>query len=118
MKIFEKIVMNAILLALLDIPWLTISKGFVNNMIVDIQGAPLRLKIAPAIVVYLAMGYLATIPKTALDAFAIGFATYAVYDGTNLATLAKYDWRFAIADSLWGGILFLMLFLIKQQFSL
>ncbi len=115
MKIFEKIVMNAILLALLDIPWLTISQGFVKNMIFDIQAAPLRLKMAPAIVVYLAMGYLATIPKTAFDAFAIGFATYAVYDGTNLATLAKYDWRFAVADSLWGGILFLMLFVIKQN---
>lgn len=118
MKIFEKIVVNAILLALLDIPWLTVTQGFVKNMIADIQAAPLRLKIAPAIVVYLAMGYLATLPKTALDAFLLGLATYAVYDGTNLATLAKYDWRFAIADSLWGGVLFLMLFFVKQHFSL
>lgn len=115
---FQKILVNAFLLVLLDMPWLYITKGFVNNMITDIQGAPLRLKILPAIPVYLAMGYLATIPKNAFDAFAIGLATYAVYDGTNLATLAKYDWRFAIADSLWGGVLFLMLFLVKQHFSL
>ncbi len=87
-------------------------------MIFDIQAAPLRLKMAPALVVYLAMGYLATLPKNPLDAFLLGLAVYAVYDGTNLATLAKYDWRFAIADSLWGGILFTILFLVKQQFSL
>jgi uncharacterized membrane protein len=118
MNIFQTILVNAVLIALLDTPWLYITKGFVNNMITDIQGAPLRLKILPAIPVYIALGYLATIPKTALDAFAIGLATYAVYDGTNLATIAKYDWRFAIADSLWGGVLFLMVFMVKQHFSL
>ena len=44
-------------------------------------------------------------PITA-DAFFIGLSTYAVYDFTNYATLAKYDISFAIADSLWGGVLF------------
>jgi uncharacterized membrane protein len=31
---------------------------------------------------------------------------YAVYDFTNVAIFEDYDWKFAIADSLWGGILF------------
>jgi uncharacterized membrane protein len=114
MKLLEKIVFNALLIALLDTPWLWFSQNWVKNMIADIQAAPLRLKFGPAIIVYVALGYLATLPKTALDAFALGLATYAVYDGTNLATLKNYDWRFAIADSLWGGVLFLMVFLVKQ----
>jgi uncharacterized membrane protein len=46
-----------------------------------------------------------------------GFSTYAVYDLTNHAIFEKYDWRFAIADTLWGGILFMSArYLLKNVF--
>ena len=61
------------------------------------------MKALPAAVVYLALGYLATIPKSLAEAFGIGAATYAVYDFTNLAILKSYDPIFAVADTLWGG---------------
>jgi uncharacterized membrane protein len=75
-------------------------------MVRKIQGKDIELKAGPAIVVYFALAYLALLPKTAMEAFLLGLCVYAVYDFTNLATLANYDWRFAVADSLWGGILF------------
>ena len=36
----------------------------------------------------------------------MGLCTYAVYDFTNYSTLANYELQFAIADSIWGGVLF------------
>jgi uncharacterized membrane protein len=31
-----------------------------------------------------------------------------VYDFTNYALLKDYDFRFAVADTVWGGVLFSM----------
>jgi uncharacterized membrane protein len=42
------------------------------------------------------------------QAFLYGISIYAVYDFTNHALLENYDLKFAIADSLWGGILFVI----------
>lgn len=98
----------AVLLFLLDLPWLYTVSGWSGEMIRNIQGSSLDMKYLSAVVVYLALAYLATLPKTHLDAFLLGSSVYAVYDFTNLATLKKYELPFAIADSLWGGTLFLI----------
>jgi uncharacterized membrane protein len=110
-----KFISIVILIAILDLPWLVVSSTFASSMVRKIQGEELKLKVAPAIVVYIALAYLALIPKTALEAFLLGLSVYAVYDFTNLATLANYDWRFAVADSLWGGILFVIVHYVLDQ---
>lgn len=96
----------AALIAALDLPWLLVSNTFVSSMVRKIQGKDIELRAGPAVVVYFALAYLALIPKTRMEAFLLGLCVYAVYDFTNLATLANYDWRFAVTDSVWGGILF------------
>ena len=105
----------AALIAALDVPWLLVSNTFVSSMVRKIQGEDLKLKAGPAIVVYFALAYLALLPKTSLEAFLLGLCVYAVYDFTNLATLANYDWRFAVADSLWGGVLFTIVHVVLAQ---
>ena len=106
----------AVLLVLADLPWLMVSAPYVKDMIQRIQGSPLQLAYLPAAVVYLAMAYLLLQTKTPLEAFYMGAATYAVYDFTNLATLKQYDISFAIADTLWGGILFALVRFILNRF--
>ena len=101
-----KFISVAGLIAVMDLPWLLVSNTFVSSMIQKIQGKEITLKVVPAFIVYFALAYLALIPKTALEAFLLGLCVYAVYDFTNLSTLVNYDWRFAVADSLWGGLLF------------
>ncbi len=96
----------ALVIFLVDIPWLWSVSGWSGQMIRDIQGSALQMKVWPAAVVYLALAYLATIPRSLLEAFLMGSSIYAVYDFTNLATLKNYQLPFAIADSLWGGVLF------------
>ena len=94
------------LLILLDLPWLFVSSGFVSDMVESIQRSPLQFNIWPAPIVYLALAYLMTKLKTPTEAFLSGLCVYAVYDFTNLSTFKNYSPYFAVADSLWGGVLF------------
>ena len=64
----------------------------------------LRWEGAP--IVYIALAYLLLQTNSNMQAFLVGLSTYAVYDFTNYATLTNYELKFAIADSIWGGILF------------
>lgn len=107
----ETVLRNLIPLALLfvvcDIPWLYLSSSHAQQMIKTIQGGlPFRMRWEAAPPIYLALAFLVQQARSTADAFLIGLSTYAVYDFTNYATLAKYDLSFAIADSLWGGVLF------------
>ena len=100
------------IILIVDLPWLILNSKSARTMIENIQGSQMNVKILPSVVVYIALAYLATIPKDILSAFLLGLCTYAVYDFTNLATLNKYSLQFAIMDSLWGGVLFMILFKI------
>lgn len=102
LKIFGTTVL---LLALVDLPWLMFNGETAQKMVLKIQGSALQLQYAPAAVVYIALAYLVSLTTTPLEAFKLGVATYAVYDFTNLALFKSYDPLFAIADSLWGGVL-------------
>ncbi len=106
----------AAIIALVDLPWLFFTQPYVSTMVRGIQGGKdAVLRIIPALIVYLALAWLITVPKTAKEAFLLGLCTYAVYDFTNLATLVDYDFRFAIVDTLWGGILFTFVWNILQR---
>ena len=121
--LFERATLTTVLILavaglLLDLPWLFISSKWSSDMIRDIQGSTLVLNPVPAVVVYLALGFLATIPTTNAESLGLGAATYAVYDFTNLATLKKYQPLFALADTFWGGVLFTLLFYVRSFFSI
>ena len=87
-------------------------------MILSIQGSELKMRWLPGLLVYIALAYLVHLPKSSLDAFLLGLCTYAVYDFTNYATLRNYSLRFAIMDSLWGGILFLIVYQLLKYFRI
>jgi uncharacterized membrane protein len=100
----------AVLTLLIDIPWLYTNLGWSSDLIRGIQGSEISLRVWPALVVYVAIGYLISTATSVTGAMALGVATYAVYDFTNYATLAKYDPLFAVVDTLWGGVLFGLVF--------
>lgn len=105
--------MNAILpLALLflvcDIPWIWLISGHAQTMYKEIQGTPIKFRLEGAIPVYLALAYLIQKVSSMTEAFFMGLAVYTIYEFTTYTILAKYDLSFAIADSLWGGILFVL----------
>lgn len=95
-----------ILLILLDIPWLYITRSASSRMFEAIQGSPIQMRMWAAIPVYIALAYLLLQQTSVLGAFTQGAAVYAVYDFTNLLVFKKYALSFALADTVWGGVLF------------
>ena len=94
-----------LLLILIDMPWLLLIGDTAQKLVTRIQGSEMKLKYAPALVVYLALAYLVTKTESPMEAFKVGVAVYAVYDFTNYAMFKNYTLSFAIMDSIWGGIL-------------
>jgi uncharacterized membrane protein len=97
-----------ILLVLFDLPWLFLIGETAQKLILRIQGSELKLRYAPALVVYLALAYLVTKTESPMEAFKVGVAVYAVYDFTNYAMFKNYTLSFAVMDSIWGGVLMAM----------
>lgn len=106
MNDLQKILGLAILSAILDLPWLYIQGPRFQDLVRDIQAdRSMNVRLWGAIPVYLALGYLVSQIHSAPRAFLAGMCTYAVYDFTQIVTFDKYPVWFALADSLWGGLL-------------
>jgi|LauGreDrversion4_2_1035121.scaffolds.fasta_scaffold1022410_2 uncharacterized membrane protein len=102
-------------LALIDVPWLTLQMSTVTTMFTKIQGSrALAMRLWAAPIVYAALAYLLVQMKSLKQAAASGVAVYAVYDFTNLLTFKDYNLSFAIQDTLWGGVLFSIAYSILE----
>lgn len=96
------------IIVLVDIFWLLTGGIYARRMTERIQGSPLQMRWIALPIVYLFLAYMLLETKSYKQAFMYGISIYAVYDFTNYALLDNYDWKFAIADSLWGGVLFVI----------
>jgi uncharacterized membrane protein len=113
-SLIQSILITSLLLALLDIPWLLLIGTPYRNMIESIQGSPAQIRVIGAIPVYLALSYLNLQANSAAHAATLGIATYAVYDFTCLTLFKGYSTTIAIADTIWGGVLFYLAYLIRR----
>jgi uncharacterized membrane protein len=114
-----KICFIAVLLGILDLPWLFIQGEAVQDIVRDIQGdRSMNVRLWGAIPVYLALGYTATQVTNVPRAFLMGMTTYAVYDFTQIVTFDKYPIWFAVADTLWGGVLMALAWWILSKMNL
>ena len=119
MNTVQKILILAVLTAIMDLPWLFIQGQTVKDLVQDIQAdRSMNVRLWGAVPVYLALGYLVSEIHSAPRAFLTGFATYAVYDFTQIVTFDKYPVWFAMADSTWGGILMALVWWVGLQFGL
>jgi uncharacterized membrane protein len=107
-----------IIIILIDIPWLTLQMTASQKMFSEIQGGrAVRMTLWPAVVVYIALAYLLLLQTSVRGAFLSGAAVYAVYDFTNLAVFKDYSLGFAVADTLWGGVLFSIAYLLVKRYG-
>ena len=108
--------LTLVLLPILDLPWLWLSSFFAIPSYEKIQGGrPLRPNLLAAVPVYLALAYLHGQQTSVTGAAAAGAAVYAVYDFTLLTLFQDFTLPLAIADTLWGGALFAILYVILQR---
>jgi len=118
-KFWKRLVILAVVMFLLDLPWLSLIGGQYSAIVKAIQGGgEVRMRPLAGVVVYPAMAYLALGTTSLKEAFFTGLAVYAVYDFTVLAAFAKYPIYMAVADTLWGGTLFAAVFWLRQRFGL
>ena len=99
---------TAFIIFIVDIFWLLTGGIYARKMTELIQGQPIQMRFVSAVIVYLFLAYMLLQTKSAMEAFIYGVCIYGVYDFTNHAILQQYDWKFAIADTLWGGVLFVL----------
>jgi uncharacterized membrane protein len=99
---------------IVDLVWLNTVGLYALEMTKRIQGSAVVMRFGPAIVVYIALAYLLLQANTVTQAALTGLATYAVYDMTSYSILKDYDPRIAIADTLWGGALFTIVYTVLR----
>lgn len=95
----------AAVIFLIDLFWLATGGIFFRAMVRDIQGEDIQLRVVSAVIVYLFLAYMLLEARSYKQAFVYGVCIYGVFDFTNLAVFSNYDWKIAMADTLWGGVL-------------
>jgi uncharacterized membrane protein len=104
-------------LFVVDLVWLATGGIYGRHLIESIQGSPIEVRFVSALLVYLFLAYMLLQTTSSLQAFIYGVCIYGVYDFTNHAVFSKYDWKFAIADTLWGGVLFVLTRQLLQSYA-
>ena len=112
---YTQLLTIAAVMVAMDAVWLTARGAASRTMIAAIQGSPLKVRWLPAAIVYVLMiasvWYFAVRDaKGWVDAAkagaALGAVVYGVYDFTNYAILTQWSFPYAIADWIWGTVLF------------
>ena len=103
-----------IIAIILDIPYLLSHKNYFNNVFKKIQGSDVNLNLTGAIICYILISlliYFIVIQKKLkwYETMLLGSCVYGIYDATNYATFKKWPIYLFVADTLWGGILFLLI---------
>tara|TARA_A100001015_G_C14625652_1_gene569639 strand:- start:248 stop:610 length:363 start_codon:yes stop_codon:yes gene_type:complete len=101
----------SIIFVLVDSVYLTLTSGYFNKQIKNIQGSNLNLKVSSTILCYLALTlgiyYFSILKKISLlETFFLGIFVYGVFEFTNHAIFKNWKWSTVLMDTLWGGILF------------
>jgi hypothetical protein len=108
MKTWQKILAAAFILVAIDTLWLGLIGSTYSAVVEKIQGGRgLRARLWLGAIVYIALAFLLLKERSAWDAFSTGVASYAVYDFTVATLFIDYPVWLGVADSLWGGVLFL-----------
>lgn len=105
MKSVPSLLKVAAVIFLIDLFWLATGGIFARAMIRDIQGGDIELRVVAAVIVYFFLAYMLLEARSYKQAFMYGICIYGVFDFTNLAVFSRYDWKIAVADTLWGGVL-------------
>lgn len=98
------------LFVIFDALFFFVFNSFLMKTIRDVQKKPLQVKILGAFVCYTALSFLmmSTLSLNLTKTFLLGASIYAVYEGTNYAIFKEWPLQMMILDTLWGGLLFVL----------
>ena len=119
---YKKIIASIVSIAVLDFIFLFTMSGRFRVLVKKVQGSDMKVNYISALICYIILifvynYFILAENKGVFDSFLLGLAIYGVYETTTLAIIKDWDWRIAIVDTLWGGVLFaLTTFIIQRLF--
>ena len=116
----KRIMISTVLFILIDSIYLKLVSPLFNKLINNIQGTDIKLRLDGALYAYICIVlvfnyFILHKNGTLLDAFLLGLLTYGIYEGTNRAIFSKWSLDVMLIDSLWGGILFSLVYIITKK---
>tara|TARA_B110000037_G_C17114432_1_gene503180 strand:+ start:639 stop:1028 length:390 start_codon:yes stop_codon:yes gene_type:complete len=114
---YKKILLSILVITLLDVIFLSIMSKQFSRIVKKIQNVPLKLNYYSVITCYMLMilGYNYFIlleNKGVIDSFIFGIVIYGIYETTTMSIFKDWDFKIAIIDTIWGGLLFSLTTLI------
>ena len=103
------------MLIIFDAIYFMFVKNIFDIQIRSVQGSSIKVDILAFFLCYIFIAFaiyyfVIREKKTALYAFLLGISIYAIYELTNKAILTNWKWTTVLMDTLWGGILFMIVF--------
>jgi uncharacterized membrane protein len=116
----KRIIISTVLFILIDSIYLKLVSPLFNKLINNVQGSDIKLRLDGALYAYICIVlvfnyFILHKNGTLLDAFLLGLLTYGIYEGTNRAIFSKWSLDVMLIDSLWGGILFSLVYYITKK---
>jgi uncharacterized membrane protein len=110
-KLLFDILLISVVVLVLDFIYLSLFSVFFGNMIRNIQGDKMTIKLLYAVLCYMVIifgvyYFIVRKNETVLNAMLLGWFIYYVYELTNMATIKKWSYVSVLIDGTWGGILF------------
>jgi uncharacterized membrane protein len=95
---------------LYDAIFFWVNQTFLNQTIKKVQHSPVKVQLVGAVLCYLALTVLMylTLSWDYAKTFLFGACVYAVYEGTNYAIFKDWPLAMVLLDTVWGGILFVL----------
>lgn len=97
---------TASVLFMVELIWITTGGTYTIKIVEDIQGEPIQLRYEISIFLFLILAYMILQTKSAIEAFLYGVCIYGFSNFNSYFLFTHYDLKYAIAETLWGGILF------------
>ena len=129
LHILRKIAIIYLIIIIIDVPMITNNKMY-NNLFLSINNnTPISLNNSIYFSIFLAYLFISiglyyfviknstNFKQSLIEAFLFGIILYGVYDTTNYATILKYNMRVAVIDTIWGGILSMIVTGIYLKFG-
>jgi len=97
--------------------------GIFDSVITAIQGSGINFRMLGAVGAYAAIVYqfyhfiYNKEGANVTDAFVLGATSYAIYDFTNYALFNDYPIGVGLMDTLWGGVLYSLVFWAFQSYK-
>ena len=112
----KTILVSGIILLAIDVLYISLIGQDYGNMIKHIQGKNMKINPIGAVLCYIIMtlglnyfilsGKNKKVNELCFKAFILGLLVYGVYETTSYTLLEKWDVKYVLIDTVWGGILF------------